>query len=167
MTILETERLRLRELEPDGDAAFMLAILNEPAFIANVGDRGVRTVADAAVYIREKMMPSYAEFGFGFYVMELKDTDVPVGICGLVKRPTMDDVDIGYSVLEPYWRNGYAYEAAAAVMDYARRVLKLPQIVAITAPHNHGSMKLLEKLGLRFERRVQLPGQPTESMLFT
>lgn len=144
----------------------MLAVLNERGFIENVADRGVRTVEQATDYIREKMMPSYAEFGFGFYVIELKASGEPIGICGLIKRPVMDDVDIGYSILEPHWRRGYAYEAALAVMDYGRRVLKIPRIVAITAPHNTSSMKLLEKLGLRFQCRFQLPGYPTESMLF-
>lgn len=165
MEILQTDRLILRQLEPR-DAEFMLELLNEPAFIRNVADRGIRTVADAADYIAAKLTPSYAEFGFGFYLMELKEGRVPVGICGLVKRETMEHVDIGYSVLERFWGNGYAYEAAVAVMDYGRDVLRLPKIVAITAPHNVSSIKLLEKLGLRFEKMIQIPGYEFESKLF-
>lgn len=167
MTRLETERLRLRDLDPERDAAFMLAVLNEPAFIANVADRGVRTEAEAADYIREKLMPSYEQFGFGFFAVELKESGVPIGICGLIKRPVLDDVDIGYSLLEEYWGQGYAHEAAVAVLDYGRNVLRLPRIVAFTAPHNRSSIRLLEKLGLRFERMFNLPGYDTESMFFS
>jgi RimJ/RimL family protein N-acetyltransferase len=167
MQPIETDRLHLRPLEPERDAPFMLEVLNDPAFIRNVADRGVRTVADAEQYICEKMMPSYTEFGFGFFVLELKETGVPVGMCGLIKRPVLADVDIGYSLLPAFWGNGYAYEAARAVMDYGLRMHKLPRIVGITAPHNHSSIKVLEKLGLRFERMFRMPGYETDSMLFT
>ncbi len=165
--ILETERLLLRELEPEGDAAFMLEVLNEPAFIANVADRGVRTIDDAKEYIRERILPSYTEHGFGFYLVELKESGEPVGISGLVKRETMDDVDIGFSTLEKYWGRGYAFEAAAALMAHGRTVHGLPRIVGATAPHNHASARLLEKLGLRYERMVRLPGYTDDSRLFT
>ncbi len=102
------------------DAAIILELLNEPAFIRFVADREVRTTAQAARFIATKMLPSYAEFGFGFYLVELKESQVPVGICGLIKRETLDDVDVGFSILERFWRNGYAYEAARAVMDYGK-----------------------------------------------
>jgi RimJ/RimL family protein N-acetyltransferase len=167
VTILETERLALRQLDANGDAEFMVEVLNEPAFIKYVADRGVRTPADATKYITENMLPSYAKFGFGFYVVELKDTRVPIGICGLIKRDALNDVDIGFSTLREYWGRGYAYEAASALLEHGRRVHGLPRIVGITAPDNDASMNLLQKLGLRFERMIQLPGQTRETRLFT
>lgn len=167
MKILETKRLILRELDSIGDAAFMLEVLNEPAFIRYVADRGVRTREAASAYIVEKILPSYAQNGFGFYVMELKASSVPVGICGLVKRETLDDVDIGFSTAAQYWGNGYAYEAASALMAHGRKVHGLTRIVGITAPDNEPSGNLLQKLGLRFERMIQLPGYGAESKLFT
>ena len=144
----------------------ILELLNEPAFIRFVADREVRTTAQAAEFIAAKMLPSYAEFGFGFYLVELKESQVPVGICGLIKRDTLDDVDVGFSILERFWRNGYAYEAARAVIDYGRRELGIPRIIGVTAPDNEGSAKLLEKLGLRFEKMIHLPGYGAESKLF-
>ncbi len=165
--ILETGRLVLRELEPHGDAAFMLEVLNEPAFIANVADRQVRTIADATGFINERILPSYTQNGFGFYVVELKETGEPVGISGLVKRETIEDVDIGFSTLRKYWGRGYAFEAASALMEHGRTVHRLPRIVGVTAPQNHASARLLEKLGLRYERMVHLPGYSDESRLFT
>ncbi|HSH38164.1 MAG TPA: GNAT family N-acetyltransferase [Chthoniobacterales bacterium] len=163
--VLETERLSLRRMTLD-DAAFMLEALNEPSFIRNVADRGVRTLDDAADYIRTKIMPSYEQFGFGFYIVELKESGTPIGVCGIVKRETMDDVDIGYSLLDRFSGHGYAYEAAEAVMRYGRECHGLKRIVGMTAPENQRSIRLLEKLGLRFERTVQLPGVEGESKLF-
>ena len=149
-----------------GDAPFMLETLNEPSFIRNVADRGVRTLDDAADYIRTKIMPSYEQFGFGFYIVELKESGTPIGVCGIVKRETMEDVDIGYSLLDRFAGNGYAFEAAAAVMEHGRSVHGLTRIVGMTAPENHRSIKLLEKLGLRYEKMVQLPTFEVPSKLF-
>jgi RimJ/RimL family protein N-acetyltransferase len=163
--VLETERLVLRPLELR-DAEFILELFNEPAFIENVADRGLRNTEDAAEYLRNKILPSYEQFGFGFYLVELKHSGAPLGICGLLKREALEDVDIGYAFLQKFCGNGYAYESAAAVMNYARSELGLQRIVAITAPGNHSSMKLLEKLGLRFDKMVHLPGYATESKLF-
>jgi RimJ/RimL family protein N-acetyltransferase len=163
--VLETERLTLRRMTPN-DAPFMLATLNEPSFVQNVADRGVRTLEGAVDYIRTKIMPSYEQFGFGFYVVELKETGTPIGVCGIVKRETMDDVDIGYSLLDQYAGHGYAFEAASAVMEYGRRVHGLERIVGMTSPTNHRSIRLLEKLGLRYEKMVQLPNFDGESKLF-
>jgi len=165
MNVLATERLILRRVTTD-DAEVILELLNEPAFIRYVADREVRTTAQAAEFIVAKMLPSYVEFGFGFYLVELKESRVPVGICGLIKRDTLDDVDLGFSILHRFWRNGYAYEAAHAVMDYGKSVLGLPRIVAVTARDNESSTKLLEKLGLRFEKMIHLPGYGAESKLF-
>ena len=164
-TVLETERLILRQQTIE-DAGFLLELMNEPGFIKYVADRGLRTIADATDYLREKIIPSYEKFGFGFYRVELKESGTPVGICGLVKRETLDAVDVGFSMLERFRGKGYAFEAAAAVMGYGRTVLGLREIVGVTAPGNQVSIRLLEKLGMRFQRKIHLPGYGPESLLF-
>ena len=166
MTVLDTPRLTLRRVTLE-DAAFVLEVLNDPGYIRFIADRGVRTVEDAASYIAEKCLPSFEQHGFGFCVVELKRDGTPIGMCGLMKRETLEDVDIGYSLLERFWGNGYAVEAAAAVMDYARRVLGLPRVVGITAIDNVSSAKVLEKIGLRYEKMIHVPGYEGESRLFT
>ncbi|MEO7166756.1 MAG: GNAT family N-acetyltransferase [Spartobacteria bacterium] len=165
MKILESERLILRQLTVD-DADFMLELMNEPGFIEFVADRGLRTPADAAGYITEKILPSYARFGFGFYRVELKEAGTPIGICGLVKRETLPEVDVGFALLARFCGMGYAFEAATAVLQHARSVLGLTGIVGVTAPGNRESIKLLEKLGLKFQRKIHLPGFGPESLLF-
>ncbi len=165
MNILETERLMLRRLAA-GDAAFILELLNEPAFLENIGDRGARTLADARRYIAKGPVASYRKFGFGLYLVELKDSGAPIGICGLLKRESLDDVDIGFAFLRKYWSQGYARESAAAVMHYGWTTLRLQRIVAITKPNNHASITLLEILGLRFEKTVALPDHGGENKLF-
>jgi RimJ/RimL family protein N-acetyltransferase len=162
--ILDTERLFLRHLRAD-DADFILELLNEPAFLQNIGDRGVRNIADACRYIVAGPVASYQQFGFGLYLVALKETAVPIGICGLLKRESMKNIEIGFAFLERFWAKGYAYESAAAVMDYARTSLGLKRIAATTAPANRGSIRVLEKLGLRFEGRLRLPGQERETSL--
>jgi len=165
MKILETDRLILRCLTT-ADAAFMLKLMNEPDFHRFVGDRGLRTTDDAATYLLEKILPSYARFGFGFYRVELKSDGSPIGMCGLVKRETLEWVDVGFAFLESFRGKGYAFESAKAVMDYGRNVFHLQRIVGVTAPDNQISIRLLEKLGLRFEKSIQLPGFGAESLLF-
>ena len=163
--ILETERLLLRRLTA-GDAAFILELLNEPAFLENIGDRGARTLADARRYIAGGPVASYRKFGFGLYLVELKDSGAPIGICGLLKRESLEDVDIGFAFLRRCWSQGYARESAAAVMHYGWTKLRLPRIVAITKPTNQASIALLEKLGLRFEKIITQPGPGGENKLF-
>ncbi len=166
MIILETNRLNLREVTAS-DAEFFLELLNEPDFIRFVADRGVRTVDDAAQYIATKVTPSYAQFGFGFYLVELKGSATAIGMCGLIKRETLEDVDIGFALLRKFCGMGYAFEAATGVLEYGRSVLGLARVVAITAPGNTASARLLEKMGLRFEKMIQIPGYSFESRLFT
>ena len=166
MKILETERLTLSRLTI-ADAAFLLELMNEPAFIEQVADRGLRTEADAALYLAEKILPTYETFGFGFYRVNLKGSETAIGICGLVKRDTLEDPDVGYSILKRFCGQGYAYEAAVGVLDYGRTVLGLARICGVTAPDNPASIHLLEKLGLKFRRKVYLPGYGAESLLFS
>lgn len=165
MSLLETERLTLRKLSPD-DAEFILELLNEPSFIKNIGDKGVRTSLDAVRYIQNGPVASYERFGFGLYLVELKDSGIPIGICGLLKRETLQDVDVGFAFLPKFWSKGYAFESASAVMKYGRTVLGIGRIVAITAPENDGSIKVLEKIGLKLERRIRLSEGESEVKLF-
>lgn len=166
MKILETNRLLIRHLTTD-DAEFILELLNEPGYIKNIADRGVRNADDARRYIETMPVASYVKNGFGLFAVTLKGSGIPIGMCGLIKRDFWDEIDIGYALLERYWGKGYAYEAASAVMDYGRNVLKLKRIVAITAPDNEASMHVLEKLGLRFEKMISLPGYDGDSTFFT
>ena len=165
MSVLETERLALRKLSSD-DAEFILELLNEPSFIRHIGDKGVRTRKDAVQYIQNGPVASYERFGFGLYLVQLKGSGVPIGICGLLKRESLQDVDVGFAFLPRFWSKGYAVESAAAVMDHGRNVLGIGRIVAITAPENHGSIKVLEKIGLRFEGMIRLSERESEIKLF-
>jgi RimJ/RimL family protein N-acetyltransferase len=164
--VLETERLVLRRLSPD-DAEFILGLLNDPSFLRYIGDKGVRTLDDARDYIANGPVDSYRRNGFGLYRTELKERSIPIGICGLVKRDTLDDPDIGFAFLPRFWRKGYAIESASAVLAHALDVLKLGRILAIVSPDNHASIKVLTKLGLRFDRRVRLSEDGKDLELFT
>lgn len=165
MNILETERLVLRRMRVE-DAEFIFELVNEPAFIRNIGDKGVRTLEDARNYILNGPVASYAKFGFGLYVVVIKETGAAIGICGLLKRDSLEDVDIGFALFEKFWGRGFAYESAAAVMEYGRTALGLKRIVAITSPDNEGSMRVLEKIGLRFEKMIRMPGSDEDTRLF-
>lgn len=165
MNTTETNRLSLRRLTPD-DAEFMLDLLNQPSFIQFIGDRKVRTLEAARAYISNGAVKSYERHGFGMYLTALKDSGVPIGICGLVKRNTLEDVDVGFAFLPQFWLKGYAYESASAVMEYGRNVLGLSRIVGIVSPDNVGSIRVLEKIGLRFERMVRLSADDIELKLF-
>lgn len=165
LSVIESERLVLRRLTT-ADAGFILKLLNEPSFIQNIGDKGVRSEADAARYIETGPVNSYERNGFGLYLVLLKEGGVPIGICGLLKRDTLEDVDIGFAFLPEFWSRGYAVESATAVMHYGRNELGIRRIAAITSPDNDGSIKVLEKIGLRFERMVQLSASEPEVRLF-
>jgi len=163
--VCTTDRLVLRLLSVE-DAEFILELLNEPSWLRFIGDKGVRTLDDARSYIATGPVAMYERHGFGLYVTERREDGVPMGICGLIKRDWLDDVDIGFAFLPRYWGRGYAHEAAAAVMDYGRNVLGIGRIVAITSPDNATSARLLEKLGLRFDRMIQMRDDGTEDRLF-
>lgn len=163
-TLLETPRLVLRELTAD-DAPFILKLLNEEGFLEFIGDKGVRSLADARQYIARGPVDSYRRHGFGLYLTRLRD-GTPIGICGLVKRDALPDVDLGFAFLMHYWSKGYASEAAAAVLVHGKTVLGLKRIVAITAVENRGSMAVLEKIGLRLEGRIRLVPEGPELNLY-
>ncbi len=155
MTPLVTARLRIRELIAD-DAAFMLALLNEPSFIANIGDRGVRTLDDARGYLEGGPLASYRRHGFGLYLVELGADGAPIGICGILQREELPHPDLGFAFLPAHWKQGYAYESATAVLRHARETVGIRRLLAIVNPANAPSIHLLEKLGFRFESRTRL-----------
>lgn len=165
LKVLETDRLILRWLSP-ADADFILELTNDPSWLRFIGDRGVRTLADARDYILKGPADMYARLGFGLYLAVRKRSGVPVGICGLMKRDFLEDVDIGFAFLPRFRAQGYAFESASAVMTYARDVLGLNRIVAIASADNLVSARLLEKLGFRFERMLRVPDDPAELRMF-
>ena len=140
----------------------MLTLLNEPSFIRNIADRGVRTLDEARKYIAERMISSYEKFGFGLYLVLLKENEASIGICGLVKRDVLDDVDIGYAFLPAYWSKGYATEAVIAIKKYAKNTVGLKRIAGVVAPDNQGSIRVLEKAGLSYEKMVRLSADDIE-----
>ena len=162
---LETDRLELFEVS-ELDAAFIFRILNDPDFHRYIGDRGVRTVEEARSYVIEKMTPSYHENGFGFYKVKVKGENGFVGIAGLVNRDFLDFVDIGYAFLPEGRGRGYAFEATEVVFHHAKKTLKLGRIAAITDPANERSIRLLHRLGLKFERMISFPDEDGEVKLF-
>lgn len=166
MKILETERLIIRPLSA-ADAGFIFELVNEPAWLKNIGDKKVRSLEDARKYISSGPVASYAKNGFGLCAVELKESKAPVGICGLIKRDSLDDPDIGFAFLERFWSRGYAAESAQAVMNFGQSDLGFKRIVAITNPDNFGSIKVLEKVGLRFEKMFRMPGEEKKIKLFS
>ena len=165
MNVLETERLILRWLSAD-DAAFILELVNDPGWLRFIGDRGVRTLADARDYILNGPVAMYHRMGFGLYMVQLRQSATPIGMCGLIKRPNLEDVDIGFAFLPAFGGQGYAYESASAVMAYAQNALGLNRVVAIVDPDNQRSISLLKKLGLNFVDLLRLSEDQPEVMLF-
>ena len=164
-TILETERLRLRKITVD-DAEFIHALMNEPAYLEYIGDKGVRTVADAERFLVSVAMKSYDDNGFGHYIVESKSDGTPMGTCGYVKRDELDDPDIGFAFLPAFRKHGYALESAEAIKAFGIEVLGFTKISAITTQHNERSGKLLDKLGFKFDRLISMP-KGDELKLFT
>ena len=163
-TIL-TERLILRPFNL-ADAGFILELVNTPGWLKYIGDRKVYNVEDAANYLKNGTLKNYEIHGFGFLVMTLKDSGTAVGMCGLVKRDTLEDVDIGYALLPEFEGKGYAFEAASATLIFAKNELNLGRIVAITSMENERSGNLLTKLGFKLENKVRLSDDGEELFLY-
>jgi RimJ/RimL family protein N-acetyltransferase len=163
--VLQTERLVLRRFTLD-DTAFILRQLNEPSWIRFIADSGVRTPEAARDYLLTRPLAMYERHGFGLWLAELKADGTPIGMCGLIRRDGLPDVDIGYALLPEYWGQGYAQEAAAATLDYGRRVLDLKRIVAITSVDNDSSVRVLERIGLKFERIMPFGDDQHDVRLF-
>jgi RimJ/RimL family protein N-acetyltransferase len=162
LKVAETARLRLRWFDT-GDSLFILRLLNEPSWIRFIGDKGIKSRDDAIRYIENGPVAMYGRMGFGLYAVELKESGELIGMCGLIKREALQDVDLGFAFLPDFWRNGYAFEAASAVMSFGKKVLGLDRIVAILSQDNDRSRKLLEKLG--FEPEGTITFQPTDEEL--
>ena len=163
--VLQTERLRIRHMTTS-DAAFMLEMLNDEAWLRCIGDRGVRTLIDARRYILDGPVEMVGRLGFGFHVVESKESGCPIGVAGLARRDFLDDDDIGYAFLPAYRGQGYAFEAAGAVLAHAEQDLGLKRIVATVRAGNAASIALLHKLGLRFERTIAHPDGTRDLQLF-
>jgi RimJ/RimL family protein N-acetyltransferase len=162
---LQTERLCMRRVTLS-DAGLMLAVWNDPAFIRYVGDRGIRTPAQAHEALQQGAFKLYEQYGYGPYRVALASDDTEIGICGLFRRDGFDEPDIGYSVLPPFCGRGYAFEAASAVLEYARTKLGLTRVTAFISPQNAASIGLAAKLGLRYERKARLSGDDVDVGLY-
>lgn len=165
MIVLETERLVLRHLTPD-DAEFALRLVNEPSFLQYIGDKGVRNLDDARAYLANGAIASYARNGFGLNMVSLRDGDLPIGMCGLVKREALPDADIGYAFLPEHWSKGYALEAASAVMAHSWAQFGFTRLLAIVSPDNRPSIQLLERLGMHYERTMSFAGNPDDTLVY-
>ena len=164
--VINTERLILQKFTLN-DAPFMLELLNTPDWLRFIGDRNVHTVEEAEQYLLTGYMKSYETHGFGFYAVMLKKTEELIGMCGLIKRDTLENVDIGFAFLPQFMGKGYGSEAASATLHYAQNELKLEKIIAIVNPENKVSVALIKKMGLRFEKMIQLSHKDIELMLFS
>ena len=164
--ILETPRLVLRPAQPS-DAAFFFELMNEPAYHANIGDRGLRTLEDAAGYIAERYTASNELLGYGLYLVATKAEAVPIGICGFVKRDVLESADLGFAFLARFCAQGYGYESAVAVLEYGRTTLGFAEVFGVTSRANRASIRLLEKLGFSYARAISLAGYAEESLLFS
>ncbi len=166
MPIAETDRLIISKFTLK-DAPFFLELTNTPNWIKYIGDRNLKTVKDAEEYIKNRTLKSYSEFEFGFYKLQLKnENQKPIGTCGLIKRETLDDVDIGFAMLPEYESKGFGYESSLAIMELAQHKFNLKRILAITLAINKKSIKLIEKLGLTFEKKVKPFEDDEELLLF-
>jgi RimJ/RimL family protein N-acetyltransferase len=165
MKVLETDRLMLRRFVLE-DAAFVLELVNDPSWIQFIGDRRVATLDDARAYIENGPFEMYRRLDFGLWVVTRKEDGERMGMCGLIKRDLLKDVDIGYAFLPKFRGQGYAKESAAAVLAHGHRVLGLQRIVAITAPENHRSSKLLCAIGMRLDQVFRLPGEDEDTLMF-
>jgi RimJ/RimL family protein N-acetyltransferase len=164
--IIETTRLQLRELITD-DAEFIIGLVNEPSFMANIGDKGVRTLDDAGEFILDGPWRRGQKPGYGQFMVELKPDGIPIGVCGLLYRERLDLTDVGCAFLPAYWRQGIAYEAAAAVMDYGRSTLGVEKIVGLTSKENLASIGLLEKFGMSFQGMVKMSDDDPGTALYS
>lgn len=166
MIIEETKRLLISEFTLE-DAPFILELNNSPNCIKYIGDKNLKNVGDAEKYLTNKTIKSYSDFNFGFYKLELKEEkNKPIGTCGLAKREELDDVDLGFAFLPEYEGKGFGYEASKELMMLAKQTFKLDKLTAITVPYNKNSIKLLEKLGFTYEKKVKPFEDDEELLLF-
>jgi RimJ/RimL family protein N-acetyltransferase len=165
MNILETERLRLREFTPE-DASFIIELVNSPGWLKYIGDRNIKTTDQARAYLENGPIKSYHDNGFGLWMVENKVINTPMGMCGILKRETLEHPDLGFAFLHEYMGKGYAFEAATATLTFAKEKLNLQTLCAITVPDNQNSIKLLQKVGMRFNNRICFPNNPEELLMY-
>ena len=165
MKILETERLVLRQLT-EADAAFFMKLANTPSWLKYIGDRNIKSIEASKKYLRDGSIKSYKERGFGFYMVELQENNDLLGVCGLIKRDTLEDVDIGFAFMPEAEGKGFGYESAYSVLNYAKNKLKINRIIAITVPENERSIGLIKKIGLTYEKMVKLEDDGEDLMQF-
>jgi len=165
MLVCETQRLKIRHFNSD-DAEFIVKLLNEPSFIENIADKGVRNRQDAIKYLQDGSILSYQKFGFGMNMVELKESGIPIGMCGLINRDELEDIDIGYAFLPEYTGKGFAKEAVLSVLQNARDQHRLRRVVAITAIDNQGSIRLLEKIGFNYDSMIRFYGEDSKLFVF-
>ena len=163
--VIEAERLYLRELNL-GDSEFVYRLVNSPNWIKFIGDRKIRSIEDSEKYLTKGPLKSYIENGFGLWLIVLKHTLMPIRICGILKRDYLEDLDIGFALLPEYERNGYGFEAAKATLTFAKHKLKLSRIVGFTVGYNNNSINLLNKLGFKFEKMINIPNDDEDLALF-
>jgi len=166
MTIIETERILLQEANLE-DAAFIFELVNSPGWLEFISDKGLKTLADAEEYIKSRLISSYQKYNLGLYKMVLKESNKAIGLCGLISRPSLPNVDIGFAILPEYGGNGYTFEAGKAVMEYGASQLGFKTILGTTAPDNIKSQKLLEKLGLRLVETIQMGDYEGDTLLYS
>ena len=164
--IVETKRLILREIKIK-DAAFILRLVNEPSFVANIGDKGVKNIDDVERFIRYGYWTNQKHPGYGMFLVERREGRVPIGGCGLLYRNTLDLTDVGFALLPEYWGHGFAYEAAQAIIKYGRLTLEIKKIVGLTTEDNLGSIKLLKKLGMDLEKVVKMFDDDPGTVLYS
>jgi ribosomal-protein-alanine N-acetyltransferase len=161
----ETQRLFLRPTDEE-DAAFLLELMNTPKWIQFIGDRKVHSLEAAIHYVRERMKPQYDRLGYGNFTVIRKSDQVKIGTCGLYDRKGLEGIDLGFAFLPAYHKQGYAFEAAQQVMEAGLNQFGIQHLQAITVKENIASQRLLEKLGLRFQRIIRLPDDPEDLMLY-
>ena len=164
-TILSTERLNLRQFNLN-DAQFIVELLNSPGWLAFIGNRNITNRQQAQNYLTNVLIKGY-ETGLGFWLVELKNNSMPIGMCGIIKRNNLENPDIGFAFLPQFMGNGYAYEAANATLNFATNQLQLPCVCAITMHENKSSIKLLEKIGLIFKKNIFFADTNEQLMLFS
>ena len=164
--IVETKRLILREINVE-DAEFVLRLVNEPSFVSNIGDKGLKNLYDAERFILEGYWTNQERSGYGMFLVELKGGGDPIGSCGLLYRKVLDVTDIGFAFLPEFWNRGFAYEAAEAIMKYGHSTLGVKKIVGLTSEDNLGSINLLKKLGMDFEKTVKMSDDDSGTVFYS
>ncbi len=162
----ETERLILQPTT-SADAEFIFELVNTPKWLANIGDRNVKSVEDAKTYIKERMTPQLEKLGYGNYTLIRKVDNRKIGTCGLYNREGLEGIDIGFALLPDFENLGYGYESAAKLVEVGINEFQIKRISAITTKENIASQKLIEKLGLKYVNIIKIPDDEEELLLYS